>query len=178
MKYPNPNLSLAKKLRPIVWIITIAVLGLVVGMQYLKIISDTDFSYLPKLNAILNSIAGVFLVLAFIFIKKSNYKMHANMILIAMFFSLCFLASYVLYHITTEHTAFCRVGMIKTMYLILLLTHVVTAAVSFPFILFTFVRGLTFQVDKHKRMAKWVYPIWLYVVVTGPICYLLLAPCY
>jgi len=178
MQYPKTNLPLAKKLNAAAWITTVVVLGIVFGMQYFKIDIDADLSFLPKLNAILNTIAGVFLLLAFYFIKQKNYQLHAKMIFIAMFFSLCFLASYVFYHITTPHTAFCQEGIIKTIYLLLLLTHVVAAALSFPFILFTFVRGFTFQVAKHKKMAKWVFPVWLYVVITGPICYLMLSPCY
>jgi putative membrane protein len=178
MNYPKPNTSLAKKLNPAAWVLTVVILALVVAMRSISFETTTDFTFLPKLNAILNSIAGLFLVLALVFIKKKNYKMHGNMIMIAMFFSVCFLISYVLYHITTEPTYFCKEGAIKIIYLILLLTHVVTAALSLPFILFTFIRGITFQVDRHRKMAKWVWPVWMYVVITGPICYLLLAPCY
>lgn len=178
MNYPKPNTPLYNKLKPLAWILSIVVIGLVVGMRYIKLDTTTDFTFLPKLNAILNTIAGVFLLVAFIFIKRKDYKMHAKMIMVAMFFSVCFLGSYVLYHITTEPTYFCKEGIIKIIYLILLLTHVVAAAVSFPFILFTLIRGLTFQVPQHRRMARWVFPVWMYVVVTGPICYLLLSPCY
>jgi len=178
MQYPKSNLSLAKKLNVAAWITTAVVLGLVFGMHYMSLPFDLDVSSLPKINAILNSIAGIFLVLAIYFIKKKDYKLHSKMIYGAMFFSLCFLACYVVYHITTEPTKFCKEGMIKTVYFIILATHIISAALSFPFILFTFVRGFTFQVEKHKRMARWVFPVWLYVVITGPVCYLLLAPCY
>ena len=70
------------------------------------------------------------------------------------------------------------VGGTRTLYLVVLLTHIALAAVGFPFILFTFVRGYTMQVEKHRRMARWVYPVWLYVAITGPVCYLMLMPYY
>ncbi len=178
MHYPKPNLTLAKKLNIAAWIATVVVLGLVFGMHYLSLPFELDVSILPKINAILNSIAGVFLLLALYFIKKGDYRLHSKMIYCAVFFSICFLGCYVLYHITTEPTRFCKDGMIRTIYFVLLATHIISAALSFPFILFTFIRGFTFQVNKHKKMARWVFPVWLYVVVTGPICYLLLAPCY
>lgn len=178
MKYPAPNLSLAKKLRIVAYVLTVAVLGLVFGMRYFKIDTNVDFSALPKVNAILNSLAGVFLVISIYFIKKKDYIKHRNMIFVAVLFSTLFLLSYVLYHITTPETLYCGEGSIRYVYFFLLITHIVSAALIFPFILFTLIRGLTFQVDKHRKMARWVFPLWLYVVVTGPICYLMLSPCY
>jgi putative membrane protein len=84
----------------------------------------------------------------------------------------------VAYHFTTPETKFGGEGTIKIIYLILLLTHIVAAAVIFPFILFTFIRAITNQFDRHKKMARWVYWVWLYVAITGPICYLMLKPYY
>ena len=99
------------------------------------------------------------------------------MMIIALSLSAAFLLMYVLYHITTPEVKYCGEGAIRTIYFLLLITHVVLAAVSFPFILFTFVRGYTMQVEKHKAMAKYVFWIWLYVSLTGPIVYLMLRPC-
>ncbi len=178
MNYPNPNPALAKKLNIFAYIISVAVLGLVFGMRMIKLDVDVDFSFLPRINAIVNTIAGIFLILAIYFIKKKNYIAHRNMIFVATFFSTVFLLTYVLYHITTPETSFCKEGPIRIVYFILLITHIISAALIFPFILFTFIRGITFQVDRHRKMARWVFPVWLYVVITGPICYLLLSPCY
>jgi putative membrane protein len=82
------------------------------------------------------------------------------------------------YHFTTPETKFGGTGTLKTVYFILLISHIILAAVSFPFILFTWIYGFTNQVQKHRRMAKYVFPVWLYVAVTGPICYLMLRPYY
>ncbi len=178
MNYPKENLPLAKKLNIAAYIVSVAVLGLVVGMRYIKLDVDVDFSMLPMVNAIVNSVAGVFLLLAIYFIKKKDYKMHRNMIFVALTFSTLFLLTYVLYHITTPETTFCKEGSIRIIYFFLLITHIISAAVIFPFILFTFIRGITFQVNRHMKLARWVFPVWMYVVITGPICYLMLSPCY
>ena len=95
-----------------------------------------------------------------------------------MAFSAIFLLSYIAYHFLTEPTRFGGEGTIKVIYLVLLLTHILAAAVILPFILFTFIRGYLMQVESHKRIAKWTFPIWMYVAITGPICYLMLQPYY
>jgi putative membrane protein len=89
-----------------------------------------------------------------------------------------FLLSYVVYHITTDPTRFGGTGTIRTVYFILLITHIIAAAVSLPFILFTFIAAWTNQFDKHRKLARWVFPLWLYVAVTGPVCYWMLKPYY
>jgi putative membrane protein len=88
------------------------------------------------------------------------------------------LLSYVVYHFTTEETRFGGVGTIRYVYFFILITHVILAAVILPFILFTFNRAITNQITKHKKLARWVFPIWLYVAITGPLCYFMLKPYY
>ncbi len=95
-----------------------------------------------------------------------------------MIASASFLLCYVAYHFTTEETKFGGTGAICYVYYPLLISHIVLAAFSLPFILQTWVYGFTSQVAKHRKMAKWVFPMWLYVAITGPICYLLLRPYY
>jgi putative membrane protein len=89
-----------------------------------------------------------------------------------------FLVSYITYHLVTEPTSFGGEGFIKIVYFVLLITHILAAAIILPFILFTFIRGYTMDIPAHKRIAKWTFPIWMYVAVTGPICYLMLMPYY
>ncbi|MEL6718994.1 MAG: DUF420 domain-containing protein, partial [Bacteroidota bacterium] len=110
----------------------------------------------------------------------------------ALVLSAIFLLSYVAYHFTNDPTIYGdlngdgilddaekgQIGGMRTVYLVLLLTHIVLAAVIFPFILFTFIRAFTNQFAKHKKIARWVYPLWLYVAVTGPILYWMLKPYY
>ncbi|MEO0041069.1 MAG: hypothetical protein RL329_517 [Bacteroidota bacterium] len=172
----DSNAPLIKKMNTAAWIVSIAVLTLVALMRKIHIQTNIDFSFLPPIYSAMNAIAAVFLIRALMFIRKKEVASHKQMIFIALSMSLLFLLLYVLYHITTPETKYC--GNAGWFYYPLLITHIVLAAVSFPFILFTFVRGYTMQVEKHKQMAKWVFWVWLYVALTGPICYLMLMPCY
>jgi putative membrane protein len=188
------NLDLAKKLNLLVWIISAAVLGLVVMMQKIKIPlpEGADLSSLPGFHALLNSMAAVFLVLAIRAIKKGKVILHQKMIYAAFICSLVFLLSYVTYHITTPATLFGdankdgllssaereAVSGIRPYYLFILISHIGLAALSFPFILRTFVHAFTNQFEKHRKLSKKVFPVWLYVAVTGPVVYFFLQPYY
>ena len=188
------NLDLAKKLNLLVWIISAAVLGLVVMMQKIKIPlpEGADLSSLPGFHALLNSMAAVFLVLAIRAIKKGKVILHQKMIYAAFICSLVFLLSYVTYHITTPATLFGdankdgllssaereAVSGTRSYYLFILISHIGLAALSFPFILRTFVHAFTNQFEKHRKLSKKVFPVWLYVAVTGPVVYFFLQPYY
>ena len=188
------SLGLARKLTWVVWIVSVAVLGLVALMQEVKIPlpDNVDLSYLPAFHAILNLSAAFFLVAAILAIKKGLVLRHRTMIYGALVCSLVFLLSYVLYHFTTPATVFgdlngdgqlsegerLEAGGMRTVYLVILISHVVLAAVSFPFILLTVLYALTNQFQKHRKFARRIFPIWLYVAVTGPVVYYLLRPYY
>lgn len=176
--YPAPSPKLAGTLTRISYLLSGVVLILVVLMRSVKIDLGIDFSFMPAVSAVLNTLVSICLLLALYFIKRKDIVQHRNFIVAALVFSALFLICYVLYHFTTVETRFCKEGMIKTIYLFILFSHIVLAAVSLPFILITFSRGITYMVPEHKKIARWVYPIWLYVAVTGPICYLMLKPCY
>lgn len=192
--HTNENLALAKRLQSIAWIVSGLVLLLVLLMRRVKIPlpEGVSFSFLPPLHAALNAATAVVLLLALYFIKNKRVEAHRTAVYTAMSFSLLFLLSYVAYHFTTPETIFgdssgdgilsaeerLAVGGTRTLYLLLLLSHIALAAISLPFILFTFIRGFTFQVEKHRQMARWVFPLWFYVALTGPICYLMLMPYY
>ena len=172
------NIALAKKLNMYATVVSAAVLILVAGMRQIpRLDLGIDFSFLPAIYSATNALAAVFLVRALLFIKQKRIAEHKRMMTIALSLSAAFLLMYVLYHITTPETKYCGEGAVRTVYYLLLITHVVLAAVSFPFILFTFIRGYTMQVEKHKAMSKYVFWVWLYVSLTGPIVYLMLRPC-
>lgn len=188
------NLSQAKKLNTLAWIVSGAVLVLVVLMRRVKLpVPETlDLSFLPPFHATLNALTAVVLIGALIAIKNKHMLLHQRLIYVALTLSVVFLLSYVAYHFTTPDTKFgdldhngvlsaeelAAVGSFRAWYLVLLLSHIALAAISLPFILFTFIRGYTKQYDKHKQMARFVFPVWLYVAITGPICYFLLMPYY
>jgi putative membrane protein len=186
------NIQLAKKLNIAAWIITVAVIALVTLMRYVDLPINADLYFLPPFHASLNALTAVVLVIALYFIKQKKVELHKRAIYVAIGLSALFLLSYVAYHFTAPPTLYgdanhdgvvdaaekAAAGGMRTVYFILLATHIVLAAVIFPFILFTFIRAYTNQFEKHKKMARWVFPIWLYVAITGPICYFMLMPYY
>ncbi len=174
----QPNPALEKKLNRLAYVVSFAVLLLVGMMRRYKFETGIDFSFLPPLHASLNALAAVILVFAYYFIRTGQVERHRKAIYAAMVCSALFLVSYVLYHFTTPETKYGGEGIMRTVYFVLLITHVVLAAVILPFILLTFTRAYTNQFERHKKMARWVFPLWLYVAVTGPICYLMLKPYY
>lgn len=188
----EPNLELAKKLKIGAWIVTAIVIVFVSIMHKITLDVGIDFSFLPPLYSALNALAAVVLIAALYQIKQKNIKAHQRLMNTAVVLSGLFLLGYVVYHLTNADTIFgdlnhdgvlddaerLEVAGIRTYYLIILVTHIVLAAVILPFILFTYIRAYTNQIAKHKKMARWVFPLWLYVAVTGPILYWMIAPYY
>jgi len=173
------NPKLLKKLDWAAYVLSVLVIALVVFMRPAERFDvDFDTSFLPGLNAMINTLAGISLLAAYYFIRKKNIKAHRNMIFIAMLLSAFFLICYVLYHFTTPETTYCKEGTIRYVYYFFLISHIILAGLSLPFILLTFNRGLSYSVAKHKKMTRWVFPVWLYVVFSGPVVYLMLKPCY
>lgn len=135
-------------------------------------------AFLPPIHAAINTLVSLCLVGAVISVKQGKINVHQNFILAAMALSVLFLLGYVAYHFTTVETRYGGEGVMRAVYFILLITHIIAAGVSLPLILLTFINAWTNRFDAHRRMARWVFPIWLYVAVTGPICYLMLCPYY
>jgi putative membrane protein len=172
------NIQLEKKLNLVAYLVSAVVLLLVGAMRRYKIDLGVDFSFLPPLHAGLNALTALILIYAFIQIKNKRVEAHRKAIYAAMVTSALFLLSYVLYHFTTPETKFGGVGFIRTLYFLLLISHIFLAALTLPFILLTFNRAFTGQFERHRKMSRWVFPLWLYVAITGPICYLMLKPYY
>lgn len=131
-------------------------------------------SDLPALNATLNATAAVLLVTAWILIKRGRWIAHRNVMLAAVCTSLLFLVSYLTYHAQVGSVRFTKQGPIRLVYFTILLTHTVLAAVIVPMVMVTLWRGLAAKYDRHRRIARWTLPIWLYVSVTGVIVYVML----
>lgn len=171
-------MELEKKLNRWAWAVSAVVLLLVGMMRRVKFELGVDFSFLPPFHASLNALCAIILVVAFWHIKNGRVEQHRKAIYAAMLCSALFLISYVLYHFTTPETRYGGEGTMRMVYFFFLITHVVLAALILPFVLFTFIRAYTGQYERHRKMARWVFPLWLYVAVTGPICYLMLRPYY
>jgi putative membrane protein len=129
---------------------------------------------LPTINATLNSLSAAFLILGFIFIKSKNIKAHKACMLSAFASSILFLISYLIYHYQVGSVPFKGQGAIRTVYFTILLTHTILAVVVVPLALITLFRALQENFPKHRRIARWAFPIWLYVSVTGVLVYMML----
>ena len=129
---------------------------------------------LPTLNATLNSIAGIFLLSGYIAIKKDKRDLHRNLMVMALVVSAAFLTSYLIYHFNVPSKKFPDLGWIKTVYLLILIPHIILAAVMVPMILKTFWHAFRGEWEQHKKIAKITFPIWMYVSVTGVLVYLML----
>lgn len=133
-----------------------------------------SISDLPTLNAILNSISAILLTTGYVFIKRKKRDAHRACMIGAFVTSTLFLVSYLLYHFNVGSVKFQGQGTVRTVYFTILLTHTVLAAAIVPMIFVTFARALKGRFDKHRLIARWTLPMWLYVSVTGVIVYLML----
>ena len=188
----SPTAALEAKLNKLAWALSGVVLLLVGAMRRVKIPSPVDFGFLPPIHATLNAVTAVLLVGALVAIKRRRVDLHRNLIVASLGASTLFLLSYVAYHFTKAEVLFgdadhdgvlsaaerLAVAGVRPLYLVLLASHIVLAAAVLPFVLMTFTRAYTKQFARHKAMARWVFPLWLYVAVTGPACYLMLQPYY
>lgn len=171
MKSSNPYKSLIVFLS--------IVIPIAVAILYVLPKTETTlFSFLPLLNACINGTTFFVLCFALIAIKKKNIVLHKKLMWSALVLSTLFLLSYVLYHATTPSTSFGGEGILKKIYLFILLTHILLSAVVVPLVLITFSRALAEKFDKHKKIARITLPIWLYVTLTGVLVYILISPYY
>ena len=133
-------------------------------------------SDLPALNATLNAFSTVFLTLGFIFIKRGQKIAHRNCMIAAVITSAIFLVFYVLHKILVRgvHTPFGGEGLIRTAYYVMLISHIILAMAIVPLVLITLNRGLKERWEHHKKIARWTWPIWMYVSVTGVLVYFML----
>jgi len=133
---------------------------------------------LPHLNAILNSTSALLLLSGFGFIRRGNVRAHRTCQIAAVVTSSLFLISYLTYHYYHGATRFTGQGMVRPVYFVILLTHTILAVVIVPLILITLYRAARGDFERHRRIARWTLPLWLYVSVTGVIVYLMLYQIY
>ena len=133
-----------------------------------------DVSYLPAVNAVLNSLAALSLTLGFLAIRKGNRKRHQTCMIAAFLFSSLFLVSYVIYHAAHGDTKFQGEGWIRPVYFFILISHIVLSVGALPMILTTFFFSLSGRLQSHKKLARFTFPIWLYVSVSGVLVFLFL----
>ena len=185
------NKDLDKKYRPIAIILSIIIPLAVAALFSIKI-EGYDFSFLPPIYATINGIVAVLLVLAVMAIKNKNRALHERLIKLAILGSVLFLVGYITYHITSDTTFFGdsnkdgvlsdterdNLGSSAYVYYFILFTHIILSIVIIPFVLFTYLRAWAGKLDKHKALARYTFPLWLYVAVSGVMVYLMISPYY
>jgi putative membrane protein len=161
------------------WIIILSIaIPLVVAVLFSVKINVQLPVFLPPIYATLNAFTALILITAFWAIKNKKVKLHEKLMKTAIIFSVLFLVLYVAYHMTSDSTKFGGEGIIKTVYFVILITHIVLSVIVIPFVLVTYVRAITNQVALHKKIARFTFPLWLYVAVTGVVVYVMISPYY
>lgn len=141
-------------------------------------IKGYDLTFLPPIYATLNALTAIFLIVAVVAIKNGNRTLHERLVKLCILLSSAFLVLYIAYHITSEETKFGGVGMVRYVYFFILITHILLSVVVIPFVLFTYVRALSGNFERHRALAKFTFPLWLYVAVTGVVVYWMISPYY
>lgn len=165
-----------KKVIYFIYSISFLIFLALVWFIYFKNPATTSYnvSFLSPLNCILNFLSATFLCLGIFFIKKKQEKYHKISMAFALLFSAFFLISYLIYHHYHGDTPFIGQGIFRPVYFFTLISHILLTIVGLPFILITFYFALTHRYAKHRALAKWTFPIWLYISVTGVLIYLML----
>ncbi|WP_196896170.1 DUF420 domain-containing protein [Aureivirga marina] len=167
-----------KKYNKWITILSVAIPVVVAILFGVKIPNVAPLSFLPPIYATINGITAFLLVFAVMAVKKGNIKLHETLIKIAIACSVAFLGMYVAYHMTSDSTVFGGEGFIKYFYYFILITHIILSIIIIPFVLITYVRGITYNVELHRKIAKITFPMWFYVAVTGVVVYIMISPYY
>ena len=172
------NDKLAKTL---IYLVSAVVFLVVVSLRYLKFTNvdlGFDVHLLAKANALINGTVSILLVAALVAVKKKNFELHKKLMKSAIFLSVIFLVTYIGHHMFAGETEFPKENSLRGLYLVILSTHIVLAAIILPFILFTAYRALIAEFPAHKKLARYTWPIWFYVAVTGVVVYFMISPYY
>lgn len=176
------NSSLEKKFSKYIVAVSILI-PVAVAFLFMVKLKDLGFNvsplpFLPPIYATINGITAIVLIAGVLAIKKGNRILHQRLMTSAIALSLAFLVMYIAYHMTTDSTKFGGEGAIKMVYFFILITHIILSIAVIPLVLITYVRALAERFDRHKKIARITFPIWLYVAVTGVVVYLMISPYY
>ncbi|MCF8713218.1 DUF420 domain-containing protein [Joostella atrarenae] len=174
----DSNTSLEKKYNKWIVILSIVIPVAVAALFGIKLPNVEPLSFLPPIYATVNGLTAVLLVIAVIAIKNKNVVLHERLMKTCIGLSIAFLVMYVAYHMTSDSTVFGGEGAIKYVYYFILITHIILSIAIIPLVLITFVRALSKRFDKHRKIARITFPLWLYVAVTGVVVYLMISPYY
>lgn len=167
-----------KKYNIWIWVLSIAIPLAVAALFSVRIPGVERLGFLPPIYATINATTAVILVIAVFQIRKGNRQLHERLMKAAIVLSVMFLLMYMTYHMTSDSTKYGGEGIMKYVYYTILISHILLSVIVIPFVLITFVRAISGQFYKHRKIARITYPLWLYVAVSGVIVYLMISPYY
>lgn len=172
--------STTKEKKIKVWITILSiVIPLVVALLFGYRIPDAEpLNFLPPIYATINGLTAICLVAAVLAIKNGKQKLHQNLMTLCIVFSALFLIMYVAYHMTSESTSYGGEGVLKYVYFFILITHILFSIAVIPMVLVTYSKAYLKDFQNHRKWAKFTFPIWLYVAITGVVVYLMISPYY
>ncbi|SNR28894.1 putative membrane protein [Maribacter sedimenticola] len=155
------------------------VIPVVVALLFgIKIPNVAPLSFLPPIYAAINGLTAVLLLVAVWAIKNGNQKLHQNLMTANIVLSLLFLVMYIAYHMTSDSTPFGGDGLISYVYYFILITHIILSIALIPLVLRTYAKAYLKKFEEHRSLARYTFPVWLYVAVTGVVVYLMISPYY
>ncbi len=167
-----------RKFNKVITIISILVPLVVAVLFGVKIPNSEPLGYLPPIYAAINGLTAVLLIYAVWAIKSGKRILHQNIMSACIILSLLFLLMYIAYHMTADSTSYGGVGVIKYFYFFILISHIILSIVIIPLVLKTYARAYLKDFERHRKLARITFPIWIYVAVTGVIVYLMISPYY
>ena len=168
----------AKKAKRAINIVSVLIPIVVAVLFGVRIPDVEPLSFLPPIYATINGVTAVLLIAALWAIKNGKRSLHNTLMNVAIACSLAFLVMYVAYHMTSDSTPYGGEGIMRGIYFFILISHIVLSIVVIPFVLHTYLRGFLGAYQEHKKLARYTFPIWLYVAVTGVVVYLMISPYY
>ncbi len=159
-------------------ILSIAIPLAVAALFGIRIPNVGPFTFLPPIYATINGITALLLLTALWAIRNNKRLLHERIMKTALLCSIAFLVMYVIYHMTSDSTPYGGEGPVRYLYFFILISHIVLSVVVIPFVLLTYVKAITKDFERHKKLAKIAFPIWLYVAITGVIVYIMISPYY
>ncbi|AFL80371.1 putative membrane protein [Aequorivita sublithincola DSM 14238] len=168
----------SKKYNVWIWILSITIPLAVAALFSVKIPGVERLGFLPPIYATINGITALILVTAVFQIRKGNRKLHERLMKTAIGCSVLFLILYIIYHMTSDSTTYGGEGILKYIYFFILITHILLSIIVIPFVLITYVRAISGQFYKHRKIARITYPLWLYVAISGVVVYIMISPYY
>jgi putative membrane protein len=174
----SEDLEPEMKYRKLITIVSIVIPIAVAALFVIRIPNVGPFMFLPPIYATINAITAVFLIVAIIAIKNGKRKLHELLMKTCMMMTASFLVMYIIYHMTSDSTEYGDEGPLKYVYYVILISHILLSVLVLPLVLITFSRALSESFDKHKKIARFAFPVWLYVAVTGVVVYLMISPYY